>query len=47
MTSNLIEIGPLPESTSVAKVREVFKPFSTLKIAVHEGKAYVQFADES
>ena len=41
--SRFVEVSPIPEGTTVAEVREVFKAFSLHKVAVNDTKAYLEF----
>lgn len=43
--SNSVMVSPLPEGTSIAKVREIFSPFITDKIIVQGNKAYIKFTE--
>ena len=43
--SRFVEVSPVPDGTTVAKIREVFHAFSLHKVAVCEGKAFLEFED--
>jgi hypothetical protein len=45
MSHNTISVSPLPESTSIDKIKEIFAAFSVKNVHIDGKTAYVEFAD--
>lgn len=43
MASNIIEVSPLPEGTTVPEIREIFSAYSLDRVQIHKGAAYLLF----
>ena len=46
MTSNILEVGPLPAGTTDEDIRNNFNAIGTIdRVEIHSGKAYILFSE--